>query len=88
MGRDLLSRNTGNEAPKDCQAATLNLSALDGKLGREEDQAVPENTSGKNKQNLKHYDGIFSKNTFFIKSKKDTKSRQLVEPIFVYTLAN
>lgn len=47
MGRDLLSRNTGNEAPKDCQVATLSLSALDGKLGREEDQAVPENTSGK-----------------------------------------
>lgn len=44
-GRDLLSRNKGTAAPKDRQVATLNLSVPDGKLGREEDRAVPENTS-------------------------------------------
>ena len=41
-GRDLLSRNKGTAEPKDCQEATLNLSALDGKLGTEEDRAAPE----------------------------------------------
>lgn len=61
-GHDLLRRNKGTAAPKDCQAATLDLSALGGKLGREEDRAVPENTSEKT-QYCEHEHDIFIKNT-------------------------
>lgn len=43
-GRDLLSKSKETAAPKDHQAATPGLSVPDGKLGREEDPAVPEIT--------------------------------------------